>query len=123
MANPEEVDPSSKQPELWSRADYRTLIITFGSTLAANLATILIGGLAIIFVRYVRHDSNTAVWILYAAVTVLATGAAIFCTILFHRMRAREGTTSFATGCAMVMPWLAAVTLWLIWIGIAAGIK
>jgi cell division protein FtsW (lipid II flippase) len=102
----------------WSEADRRTLIITITGTLIANLGTVLIVALAVVYDRVAGRSSLTelsagAIWIGISIILVL------FAWARSHRWepQARNRIVLY------IIFGLAALTLALGFLGLAAGVK
>ena len=105
----------------WSEEDRRTLIITIGGGLAANLATVIIVGAAIAFARHGKLSATEEVY------NVLILGGFAIVTLVWGILLKRGrrfwvGTTVAAWLMIGVGSFLALEVL-LILTGLAAGVK
>jgi hypothetical protein len=118
-------DQGGTEPERgqWSRQDRRTWVVTFGATLAANLATVLVLGGALAVLRWTRgrqphHHLGASYWVAVAGLIVLGAG------VLLVGRPAQGGVFDRWTDRSL---WgigaLCLLTGILILIGAAAGIK
>jgi hypothetical protein len=122
------VEPQPAPP--WSAEDGRLLLITVGGGLAANLATVLIVGIAaalIYLLRQYHHGHDLAVEIVSISVSlVVLLGAVVVAAYVRVVMnpgvrRGPDGRNPFRRQI-----WLAGLLLamlLLVWVGLAAGIK
>lgn len=105
----------------WSEQDRRTLIITLGGTLAANLATVLIVGMALAYVRAHRTHGS---YFLVENLIFLAVGFFSIVVGNFFRRRAQVGTDDVKIGWTFVVLgciWEVVTVISLI--GLAAGAR
>src|SRR5215472_1536320 len=101
----------------WSPQDSRTWIITFGAGLAANLATVLVVGAALVFLRVTRggaphHRLPAAYWQLTALGIVGGVGLVVVKVIV----RRTERGNRF--GRFLARPWVGRLFIGLVSLGI-----
>jgi hypothetical protein len=103
----------------WSEQDRRTLIITISGTLAANLATVILVGLAIGLVHW--YNDNSSTYALPAILVCAGGGLLLFAGLLVRDqqgVRARVASWLLIVGGSLGL--LLAV---LVWAGLASGVK
>jgi len=128
MTKPEDEPKNRDEPknndelDRWSAADFRLLWITFGATLAANIATVFVVAIAI---ALSRHGQNIAFWPGGAAIIVLAwVAAALGVAALSSRWwRHIHIPSGLLAKSIMVSLVLSAIVLLLILLAKAANIK
>ena len=117
---------SEPQRAPWSPQDSRAWIISFGAGLAANLATVLVVGAAVVALRWERglephHRLNAAFWVSLALSALLAFGLVL---VVLTRLQRRAGAVRpLPVRRILVGVVLAESFLLLLLIGEAAGIK
>jgi hypothetical protein len=125
VAMSEQGEGAGTQRAGWSPQDSRAWVITFGATLAANLATVLVVGAALVLLHYMRgnqphHRLGPIFWAEDAALLVI--GAVLGVSVL--RTRDQDGVFDrwldrFSGVVAVLFVLLGLLVL----IGAAAGIK
>jgi hypothetical protein len=113
-----EIGSKEDQGALWSREDTRLLLITFGATLAANIATVMVVGLALVVAHGSKHTSTRSLveWTIECAVCL-----PVF-TVAFI-LRKAFGDSRLLSGFITILTAFVLITLILIWIGRAAQIS
>jgi hypothetical protein len=119
--------PAPKAPNFglgtWTADDRKILVITVVGSVAANLATVLLVGLAVALLRLVRPAAGQGpVWLFYAAAvgTLLLTGFAISRPEVRQLTRPGGSKVSRASIALNAAVFLEAL---LILVGLAAGVK
>jgi len=137
-ASPAEENPASS---LLTRADTKMLLITFVGTVAANLVTVVMIGIALVLARHFRTSyagsSRTGALLQYIVYPVIGL-VAIALLVLWLRFGPRFVTkdtdgrmqpTNLDQMTRSLTWWLIAAISWivvtglLVWIGLAASIK
>ncbi len=120
----EEKRSSEREAARWSRSDTRLLLVTFLGTVAANLLTVLIVALAILFAR----GGNTGVALYGAAalnpalgLEVLVIVGSLMALLLIRRLR-RSVPLREQGNLLLVCVVIAAMTALLL-LGFAEGVK
>jgi hypothetical protein len=120
----EQGEGAEPQRDRWSPQDQRTWVITFGATLAANVATVLVVGAALAFLHWARgnqphHRLGASFW---GSNVVALVGVTL--TLLAARSLRRSGGSNrwwirvFVGGSVLIV-----LVVLLDVIGAAAGIK
>jgi hypothetical protein len=103
----------------FTQTDRRLLIITIGRTVAANLATVLLVGLAIMAARFMKHAHlGTADWIQVALLPILGL---LLLTVSWVVRQTRPGIRVYCRGHLIALAVIAAFFL-LVWVGLASGL-
>jgi hypothetical protein len=102
----------------WSSEDTRSLMITFGSTLAANIATVMVVGVALVIAHSSRHVAthDLVEW------TVLA----VVCLPIFTLgllLRRVMGDSRYSSWLIVTSATIVLIIMILIWLGRAAEVK
>jgi hypothetical protein len=128
----DEIQPTRNNKSFFPAAstdDIKLLVITFVGTVAANLITVLIVGLAVIIAREHIFNTNHANGVGIAAL-IFMTFSTIILPVLWlsglRRMRHRTDTPGPIVKMVMVSSVVMtgiAILLILTWVGIASGIK
>ncbi len=113
--------PHRKAGKGWSEQDRRTLIITFGSTLAANLVTVLFVGIALAYVHAHRtHGSHFLVEnLIFLGVGLLSIAVGNF----IKRGAVTADTAWFSGWFLVVLGGIWELVTVMSLIGLAAGVR
>jgi uncharacterized membrane protein len=116
---PEDNAPPEPQNGSWSEADRRMLMITIAGGLAANVGTVLIVGLAIVVLHYVRSGPQApgGPWAVIGVAFVLSGLGGAWLNASSqnpHRQR-------WVAGLVWTLP--VVIVAFLVLVGLAAGVK
>jgi hypothetical protein len=119
-AEQEPLEPLKLQRHPWSAEDRRLLLITFGGTMAANIATVLVVGGAIAYARWSvggGPKSMDFVDYLLTPLTVAMLVATAYGAAYVQR------TKRSWTNWVVLLPSSFLIASVIMWIGLASGIK
>lgn len=126
-----ELPPPALSPAIITSADVKLLVITFAGTVAANIVTVLLVGVAIILARSARSGPPVPAldWVQLGFLPLVALMFAVL--YLSRWVHARKtGTKVFGDGFPafimvpiLILFFIGAAIALLIWVGLASGIK